>query len=229
MVCLGRLLCWSPSPHPQFLWLCSKGRVWEETWEKINKIRHWSHFQNFHYINTDKMTRYKILVVCNACVCFGGGCSLTISLGGCVANLLRWKGKAATLISIHITPHLLNHTHTHTHHPRKKSKSPYLAGYSTAWWRSETWYTWTNRDLISHRLPPEEAWQRLKKLYIPPSVTGQQGQTPHLSLAVILLSNTSHRPQSIGGKLASLLFSNKKTPRKFSLYSIYQDLVYTRG
>ncbi len=144
----------------------------------------------------------------------GGGCSLTISLGGCVANLLRWKGKAATLISIHITPHLLNHTHTHTP-SQKKSKSPYLAGYSTAWWRSEAWYTWTNRDLISHRLPPEEAWQRLKKLYIPPSVTGQQGQTPHLSLAVILLSNTSHRPQSIGGKLASLLFSNKKTPRKF--------------
>lgn len=156
----------------------------------------------------------------------GGGTSLTISLGGCVANLLRWKEKAATLISIHINPHLPNHTHTHTP-SQKKSKSPCLAGYSTAWWRSETWYTWTNRDLISPRLPTEEAWQRLKKLYIPPSVTGQQGQTPHLSLAVILLSNTSHRPQSIGGELASQPFSSENTPMTF--ICIYQDLVYTKG
>lgn len=145
------------------------------------------------------MTRYKISVVCDACVFWKGGTSLTISPGGCVANLLRWKGKAATLISIHITP-----TSSHTHHPRK-SKSPCLASYSTAWWRSETWYTRTHRDLISPRLPTEGAWQRLKKLYIPPSVTGQQGQTPHLRLAVIPLSNTSHRPQSIGRKLTSLL------------------------
>lgn len=156
-------------------------------------------------------------------VCFGGGPPWQSLWVGVWQICWGERGKQPHW-SQSTSPPTSSTTHTPS---QKKSKSPCLAGYSTAWWRSETWYTWTNRDLISPRLPTEEAWQRLKKLYIPPSVTGQQGQTPHLSLAVILLSNTSHRPQSIGGKLASLLFSSEKTPRKF--ICIYQDLVYTRG
>ncbi len=150
---------------------------------------------------------------------FGGGGAPWQSLWVGVWQICWGERRKQPHWSQSTSPPTSTTTHTHTHTPsQKKSKSPCLAGYSTAWWRSETWYTWTNRDLISSRLPTEEAWQRLKKLYIPPSVTDQQGQTPHLSLAVILLSNTSHRPQSIGGELASQLFSSEKTPMSVSVF-----------
>ncbi len=162
---------------------------------------------------------------CLQCLCVWGGGAPWQSLWVGVWQIC-WgeRRKQPHWSPIHITPHLHNHTHTHTP-SQKKSKVPvWLAiaqhGGGQRHGTHEQIVTWS---LLAS--PQREAWQRLKKLYIPPSVTDQQGQTPHLSLAVILLSNTSHRPQAYG-ELASQLFSSEKTP--MTCICIYQDLAYTK-
>lgn len=152
------LFCWSLSPYAKFLWHSPKqGRSWKEN-KKNNG--HQSHFPKLplhkHWQN-DKILNLRCLQNTTRCVlsvCFGEGPNLS---GWECGKFVEVKGE-----SRHIDAQS---------HPPGAERAPGWLLHSA--WRSETWYTRTHRDLKSPHLPAEGAWQRLKKLYIPPSVTGQ--------------------------------------------------------